>query len=114
MISRSKRFHGYSSLNNVYRHGDIIRGPLFAAKYIENKKRTKYRLAVVISKKILKSAVLRNRVRRRLYEQVRQIEGSIKTPNDIVITVFSDKILEISHEEITAMVKKQFEQAKLI
>jgi ribonuclease P protein component len=74
MISRTNRFHGYSSLRNVYRHGSTARGPLFAVKAIANPKRRSYRLAVVVSRKVNKSAVARNRMRRRLYELAREIQ----------------------------------------
>ncbi len=64
MISRKHRFHGYGSLKYVYKNGAAVRGPLFAIKFVENPKRDTYRLAVVISRKINKSAVARNRIRR--------------------------------------------------
>jgi ribonuclease P protein component len=60
MISRAHRFHGYNSLNFVYRNGQTVRGPLFAIKYTINPKRKSYRAAVVVSKKVNKSAVARN------------------------------------------------------
>jgi ribonuclease P protein component len=77
MISRTNRFHGYNSLRNVYRHGNTARGPLFAVKSLQNPRRKSYRLAVVVSRKVNKSAVARNRIRRRLYEQAKELLSSI-------------------------------------
>ncbi|MBI3337916.1 ribonuclease P protein component [Candidatus Saccharibacteria bacterium] len=88
MISRKHRFHGYGSLKYVYRHGQTVRGPLTSLKYTHNDRRQTYRLAIVVSKKVNKSAVTRNRIRRRLYEAVRQYESKIIEPYDLVITVF--------------------------
>lgn len=114
MISRSNRFHGHGSLKYIYRKGETIRGPLCSTKYIFNPRRTKYRLAIVVNKKVNKSAVVRNKIRRQIYEVVRQASHLIKDPCDIVITVFSDQILEISHEELDVMIKAQLHQAKII
>jgi ribonuclease P protein component len=113
MISRTHRFHGYNSLRNVHRHGRIVRGPLFAIKSLPNPKRKSYRLAVVVSRKVNKSAVARNRIRRRLYELARASEADFTQPADIVITVFNDSLLELSHRDLQAQLKKQFKEAGL-
>lgn len=69
---------------------------------------------MVVSKKISKSAVVRNRIRRRLYEAVRLVEDQIEQPRDIVITVFHEQIKDITAEEVTKLVKAQFRQAGII
>src|SRR5436190_19676314 len=107
MISRKHRFHGYGSLKHVYQNGQTIRGPLFAVKSMPNPKRDSYRLAVVVSRKVDKSAVARNRMRRRLYEIVRQLESDILQPHDIVITVFQPSLLQEPAEKLSQQVKSQ-------
>lgn len=107
MISRKHRFHGYGSLRNVYQKGTTIRGPLFALKVLLNPKRDQYRVAVVVSKKVNKSAVARNRIRRRLYELVRENESDILKPYDIVITVFHDSVQDETYEVLAQQMKKQ-------
>ncbi|HUC78704.1 MAG TPA: ribonuclease P protein component [Candidatus Saccharimonadales bacterium] len=114
MISRIHRFHGYGSLKYTYRKGETVRGPLCSTKYVFNDRRDQYRLAVVVNKKVNKSAVIRNKIRRQIYEVVRLDEDKIKNPCDIVITVFSDQILELSYNELSVMIKAQFKQAKII
>jgi ribonuclease P protein component len=114
MISRTNRFHGYNSLRYVYRHGSISRGALFAVKAAENSRRKNYRVAVVVSRKVNKSAVARNRIRRRLYEIGRELGQDISQPYDIVITVFHDTVLETPHKELTDQLKRQFKELKLI
>jgi ribonuclease P protein component len=114
MISRKHRFHGYGSLSFVYRHGQTVRGSIITLKYISNPKRAEYRLAVVVSRKVNKSAVVRNRIRRRLYEAVRLVEDKIKIPHDMVITVFHESLAEIPHNELEQLVHTQLRQAKII
>jgi len=114
MISRKHRFHGYGSLEHVYKNGTTVRGLLFSIKFVENPKRDTYRLAVVISRKINKSAVARNRIRRRLYEAVRNLESDILRPYDIVLTVFHSSVLEEPAESLARQVKKQLADAGIL
>jgi ribonuclease P protein component len=110
MISRLNRFHGYGSLRYVYQHGQTVRGPLCALKYVLNDRRKNYRLAVVVSKKVHKSAVIRNRIRRRLYEAVRLMAADIPA-YDMVLTVFHEQVATMPADELTAMVRAQLRQA---
>jgi ribonuclease P protein component len=114
MISRAHRFHGYGSLNFVYRSGSTVRGPLFAVKYAQNPRRKTYRAAVVVSRKVHKSAVARNRIRRRIYAVIGELEPQIGGPYDIVVSVFHDTVLEEPHKNLARQVKKQLEQAGII
>ena len=114
MIPRTHRFHGFNSLRSVYRHGDMARGPLFAVKALANPRRRSYRLAVVVSRKVSKSAVARNRMRRRLYALVREHEAQISQPFDIVITVFHDSVLTAPHNELKGQLKKQLKQLSIL
>jgi len=114
MISRAHRFHGYNSLRYVYRQGRVARGANFAVKAADNPRRKAYRVAVVVSRKVNKSAVARNRIRRRLYEISRQLGQDITRPYDIVITVFHDTVLETPHKELAAQLERQFKELKII
>ena len=114
MISSSHRFHGYNSLRHVYRQGKTVRGPLFSTRFLINPKRTRYRISVVVSRKVNKSAVARNRIRRRLYEAVRLMESDILQPYDIVVTVFSDSVLQESPTDLRRQVEKQLKEAGIL
>lgn len=114
MIAQRHRFHGYGSLRYVYQNGKTVRGPIISIKYAPNSRRHDYRVAVVVSKKVHKSAVARNKIRRRLYEAVRLFEKQILSPYDIVITVFHEQLLEIAPEEVKKMVHAQLVQAGII
>ena len=114
MINRRHRFHGYGSLKYVYKNGSTVRGPLFAIKFVQNPQRDTYRLAVIVSRKVNKSAVGRNRIRRRLYEAVRNLEGDILHPYDIVLTVFHSSVLQEPAGALSRQVKKQLADAGIL
>lgn len=92
MISRKHRFHGYNSLRHVYQKGKHLKSAALSVKYLHNDRRSSYRAAVVVSRKVSKSAVQRNRLRRQLYETIRPL--TITEPVDIVITVFEEAARE--------------------
>lgn len=114
MIHRRHRFHGHGSLRYVYTNGRVVRGPMLSLKYSLNPKRTTYRVAVVVSKKVMKSAVGRNRIRRRLYEAVRLLDASIHEPVDMVFTVFNEQLHDLPATEVEVMVRAQLKQAAII
>ncbi|MGH7193775.1 MAG: ribonuclease P protein component, partial [Candidatus Saccharimonadales bacterium] len=71
MLGRTHRFHGRKSLNGVYRHGRTARTAAMSLRYSRRASDRPYRVAVVVSRKVSKSAVTRNRIRRRIYAAVR-------------------------------------------
>ncbi len=109
MIHRLFRFHGYNALNSVYRQGVTLRGSLLNMKYAPRKPGQSYRAAVVVSKKVHKSAVVRNRIRRRVFEQVRLQQDRLGSV-DIVITIFSDQVATVPaaqlHEQVDNLLSK--------
>ena len=114
MISRQNRFHGHASLRFVHQNGKTARGPFFLLKSATNPRRSNYRLAVVVSRKVHKSAVARNRIRRRLYAAVIPLENDINQPWDIVINVYDAKFSDEPPKELVRLVKKQFIAAGII
>jgi ribonuclease P protein component len=104
MIARLHRFHGYGSLRSVYSRGHTVRCPLVSLKYCQTTTRRSYRMAVVVSRKVNKSAVVRNRIRRRIYEIVRQVECGLPEGIDLVFTVFGDELASIEAEKLRAMI----------
>lgn len=111
MISRSHRFRGRKSINEVHRRGHGSRGMFFGVKVLPNSRNNTYRVAVVVSKKVSKSAVVRNRIRRRLFACFRQEEFKKLGRNDIVLTVFSAEILEEPQTKLISQLQKMLVQA---
>lgn len=114
MLSRRHRFHGLGSLKFVYNRGQTVRGPLMSLKFIENQRRTSYRCAVVVAKKVSKSAVVRNRIRRRVYEIVRSHETQFNHPYDIVISVFHEQVADMPAAELAKTLGGLLRQAGLL
>lgn len=114
MISRTHRFHGHGSLRYVYQRGQTVRGPVLSLRYVKNERQKNYRLAVVVSKKVSKSAVTRNRIRRRLYEQVRLLEPPITQPYDLVFSVFSEELTTLPVNDLTSLIHGQLQQAGIL
>jgi ribonuclease P protein component len=113
MLSHQHRFHGHGSLRYIHSKGTQLRGVKIGLKYIHNKHRVHSRFAVVVSKKIYKSAVKRNRVRRRIYEIIRALLPAIKPSHDIVLSVFDNNILELSHQGLSTTIHETLEKADL-
>jgi ribonuclease P protein component len=113
MLSFLHRFHGHGSLRYVYKNGQAIRSHLITIKYVANQHRDHSRFAVVVSKKVHKSAVGRNRMRRRIFEIIRQELPQFKASHDVAVMVFSSEVLSLSHEELHETLKNLFTQADL-
>lgn len=104
MISSQHRFHGHASLSFVYRRGTTVRNQFMALRFAHNPRRSAYRAAVIVSRKVHKSAVKRNRVRRRLYAIVQHYGSQITAPCDLVLSVYSDQVVDIPVAELERMV----------
>lgn len=111
MISYKHRFHGRNSLRFVYANGKTYRSATLALRVAENQRVSQYRCAVVVSKKVSKSAVKRNRIRRRIYEIIRKNETKITPHHDIVATVYSDQVAVMPATELEETVLKLIHQA---
>jgi ribonuclease P protein component len=113
MLSVTHRFHGHGSLRYVYKNGQAIRSRLVTIKHVTNPRRRHSRFSVVVSKKVHKSAVGRNRIRRRVYEVVRQELPQFTATHDVAILVFSSELITLPSDELQTMLRDLFAQAGL-
>lgn len=113
MLSRRHRFHGLHSLDFVYRQGKTARTTDMSLRFIRNSRRKDYRVAVVVSKKVHKSAVVRNRIRRRVYEAIRLAEPPITEPYDLVFTIHQATVAEIPASELKQRVEQLLSASQL-
>lgn len=111
MLNRSHRFHGHNSLNWAYRQGKTVRDNKLSLRYVINPKHSGYRVAVVVSRKVNKSAVVRNRIRRRIYECVRQEVDDTTNSFDLVFLVYSDELASLAATELSVLVKQLLKRA---
>jgi len=113
MIATIFRFHGHNSLRYLYANGKAVRSQLFTIKYVSNAHRSHPRFSIVVSKKVIKSAVGRNRIRRRLYEYLRTHTDQLDGVHDIVIICTSAELRTMPYEQITEQLNQLFAKASL-
>jgi ribonuclease P protein component len=113
MITRTHRFHGLGSLRFAYTKGKTVRTSELGLRFVENSRRSTWRAAVVVSKKVHKSAVKRNRIRRQLYEILRQ-GPAISKNVDLVFTVYSEAALELTFADLERQVTKLLKDARVV
>ena len=96
----------------VYQKGKTIRTPKMSLIFIENT-RGFTRFAVVVSKKVEKTAVGRNRIRRRIYEILRNNIELIPKKMDYGFVVFSNDVLRMPKNELEKILGKLVEESKV-
>ena len=71
------------------------------------------RVAVVVSKKVTKTAVKRNRIRRRVYEALRQNFEFVPKKRDYIFVVYSSDILKMPYKELVKLLGELVAESKL-
>lgn len=89
MLARTYRLRRSKDIVKVYQRGRYAGGHDFVVK-AHKSNWPNSRLAIVVSRKISKSAVIRNRIRRRLSGLVEELWQTVRPGYDIVISVRSD------------------------
>ncbi len=103
MLAKKYRFHSRGGVNFVRQKGKTVRTPLLAMTYLANHLAYQ-RFGVVISKKVLKSAVGRNRIRRRIYEALRLELPNYSYPIDCLLIVHSRSFLTLPFTEVRSTI----------
>jgi ribonuclease P protein component len=111
MLAKKYRFHSRGGVRFTYQKGKTIRTPKISLVFNENS-RNHQRFAVVISKKVIKSAVGRNRVRRRVYEAIRMNLPYFKDAKDCIFVIYSKEIKDIDFETLIRMVRDLLTQSQ--
>ena len=112
MLSSKYRFHSRGGVRFVYQKGKTIRKPKMSLVFASNS-RGFTRVAVVVSKKVMKSAVGRNRIRRRVYEALRRNLEFIPKKTDYVFVVFSKDVLKMSFSDLEKLLGELVEESKV-
>ena len=112
MLSREFRFHSRGGVKYVYNHGKTIRRPELSLIVCENT-RGKTRFAVVVSKKVLKSAVGRNRIRRRVYEAIRLDLDKFKKSRDYVFVIYSKDLKDQPFPALQKSIRSLLEESMI-
>ena len=110
MLSRKYRFHSRGGVRHTYQKGKTIRTPILSLVYAPNTKHHQ-RFGVVVSKKVLKSAVGRNRIRRRVYEAIRLELPEFTTHMDCIFVVFNKSISTMPFRDLRRLVHDLLERS---
>lgn len=111
MLKKRYRFHSRGGVKYTYKQGKTIRSPYLNLVYAKNS-RHHQRFAVVVSKKIEKTAVGRNRIRRRVYEAIRTQLPDYKEHKDCIFVVYNKDIATIPFDELCATIKKLLKKSQ--
>ena len=111
MLNRASRLTT-KQFNEAMKAGKVIHSPLFMARVQYGTKLL--RIAAVAPVKIAKTAVLRNRTRRRVYGSVRSLWGSIEGTAHIIIFAKAPFLKTDDADAISGDLKDLFVKAKLL
>lgn len=103
MLNQKFRFHSRGGVKYTYKHGTTVRQPKISLIFNQNS-RGGERFAVVISKKVLKHAVDRNRVRRRVYEAVRLNFAAFPPKHDYILVIYSRDFMHMPFADLETII----------
>lgn len=83
MLPKSRRLCLKRDFERVFASGRSVQGKLFRLKFLKNSLGLN-RFAVVVSSKVSKKAVIRNRIRRRAWSTIASLDTSLGGNLDIV------------------------------
>ncbi len=91
--------------------GRFYHSPLFAIRFVESEGHSY--IGAIVPGKVAKTAVLRNKLRRSIYQGVRKIYSRIK-PNLKIAIMAKNGILTENQETIDVSLEETFLKAKLL
>lgn len=112
MLNKKYRFHSRGGVRYVYQNGKTIRSPRVSLVFAKNT-RGFTRFGVIVSKKVEKSAVKRNLIRRRVYEALRINLKLIPKDFDYLFVVYSKEIGRMKFSELEKVLGELVEESKV-
>ena len=103
MLNKKYRFHSRGGVKYTYKHGKTVRSQKLALVFNENPRHFT-RIAVVVSKKVNKTAVGRNRIRRRIYEAIRLNFDSLPKNRDYIFIVYDPSLKSLPFSDLSKLV----------
>lgn len=98
MLSKNNRLRHTKDIESVFKNGKTIAGKLIFLKFLKNDLNIA-RFGFIVSTKISKKAVIRNKIKRQLREIVRKNLANLKLDLDIII-VAKPEIIDKNYQEI--------------
>lgn len=114
MLNKNFRFHSRGGVRYTYAHGKTIRHAKISLIYNENT-RGFQRFSVVVSKKVDKRAVVRNRLRRRFYEAIRlyKKQHNFSVAKDFVFVIYSADFLNCPFSELEKQISSLIRESMI-
>ena len=112
MLNKKYRFHSRGGVKWVYGHGKTVRGRQASLVFAPNS-RGFTRVAVVVSKKVEKTAVGRNRIRRRVYEVIRRNFEYLPEKTDYVFVIYAPEVSKMQFIELEKILGGLVEDSKV-
>lgn len=110
MLKKINRFQGNRALMSVVKKGQSTYDQNIKLKYIKNPNQANSKFAVVVSKKVSKSAVVRNKIRRRIYHS---LKSEIDTNKGLfVIFIYSDNFKSIKFNQLQTIIEGLFYKSR--
>lgn len=108
MLDKVNRLKKKNDFEEVFKKGKSFKSSFLILKAAPNKLKES-RFGLVVSQKVSKKAVVRNKVRRRLSESIKSMVKDIKEGKDIVLIALpgiKDKSLSEIREILESVIKK--------
>lgn len=109
MLPSSQRL-ATKQLEEVLKKGKVVHSSFFWLKFIYTKNK---RISVITPQKIIKSAVMRNNIRRKVYNAVKLFINEVKQDLHVVICV-KEPVIKAETIQIQEKTKEIFNIAKLL
>jgi len=110
MLSQNKRI-STDSFKNIILKGDVFYSPFFTIRRLINNDESRF--AVSAPKKICKTAVMRNKIRRRIYTAISSLENRFVSKQQIVI-IIKDASIKLSLSQTKEELIKIFVKCGLL
>ena len=107
MLPAENKFRTKNDVLNTMRKGNGVSSTLFTIRHLPD---TNAKLAIVVSKKIDKRAVARNRIRRRIAHIMRALLEADPVNAKIVVIVKNKSINELNYDELQNELKNLLRQ----
>ena len=112
MLAKSFRLTQQKEFKKTYKIGKSASSSLFILKFVPNQKKTNC-YAVVVSNKVSKKAVQRNKIRRQVKNWLKKKQTSLKTNFNIII-IAKPKAITADYSQIEEALQKLFSSRNLL
>ena len=108
MLAKVTKIGKKKDFDVIFKKGKSANGVFLILKFVKNNLKTN-RFAFIVSKKVSPKAVVRNKIRRRLFESVKEIKGGLESLDFIFIAL--PKIKDKNFSEVKTEVEKLLSKA---